>query len=91
MPTFILIDTAGRDLKVFAYQAIGLLASRLPSLFRYEIGMKRFKKKKRRRTFRIVQYLVGFRHAAIEVLWHKCAIVCMWTVRSQSEGLEFED
>jgi hypothetical protein len=42
IPTFMLIDAAGRDLKVFAYQAIGLLASRLPNLFRYGTGMERF-------------------------------------------------
>ncbi|KAF3327246.1 proteasome-associated protein ECM29 isoform X1 [Carex littledalei] len=32
-------DTAGRDLKVFAYQAIGLLASRVPNLFREKSDM----------------------------------------------------
>ncbi|KAJ3681025.1 hypothetical protein LUZ60_015514 [Juncus effusus] len=32
-------ESAGKDLKVFAYQAIGLLASRLPNLFREKVEM----------------------------------------------------
>jgi len=30
-------DSTGRDTKIFAYQAIGLLASRMPNLFRHDI------------------------------------------------------
>nr|CAB3489010.1 unnamed protein product [Digitaria exilis] len=33
-------DSTGRDTKLFAYQAIGLLASRMPSLFRHDFFLK---------------------------------------------------
>ena len=33
-------DSTGRDTKIFAYQAIGLLASRMPNLFRHDIFLK---------------------------------------------------
>lgn len=32
------LDTIARDTKTFAYQAIGLLAQRMPQLFKYSLS-----------------------------------------------------